>query len=305
LEQRLDPQFFELVPFNHLQFTLAEWGGSEHSMLNDRIFTLLHEQPSGFVAELRGLKSSMTALHIPLRLEATADLVRFHQLQVKVQDLLREYGCAAQSSLFISIPIVRFKNTSSAQHLPSIEQWEECEFGEFRMKEWQICFRNEIQYRVLTTQYICHRGNLQSKFIPEENHPEVLDKRIEQGYGVELDVWCSEGKFWLGHDEPQYIVSFEWLMKDASKKYIHCKDGATFEHLLLRCGREGYRANLFYHTNEHYALTTRGHVIVHPDAQILEGSVNMMPEMSGRARSWEEREKAFAVCSDAIHNWKE
>ena len=36
---------------------------------------------------------------------------------------------------------------------------------------------------------------------------------LEKGFHVEVDVWCKEGRFWLGHDEPQYKVKREFLQK--------------------------------------------------------------------------------------------
>jgi hypothetical protein len=86
----------------------------------------------------------------------------------------------------------------------------------------------------------------------------------------------------------------------SSKKYIHTKDAKTLEYLLLRCGKEGYNPNIFYHTGEHYSLTTRNHIIVLPGQEILEGSVNMMPEMSPTPK---DTRQAFAVCSDSLSNF--
>ena len=304
LTQRLDPEYFEIIPFQTLTFELLRWKEGERSSVSDPMFTLLKKNSRSFVTTFRGVKASSTALHISLFFEDTRDAVFFHSLQAKCSQLLSEYGTAGHSALFHSLPIVRFKNTHSAKQLPSIEQWEECDFGELRMNEWRICREGLPFYRIPCQQFVCHRGNLESKFVPDENRPDILDRRIRDGFGVELDVWCSEDQYWLGHDEPQYEVSFDWLMKDGAKKYIHCKDGPTFEHLLLQCGREGYNPHLFYHTKEDYALTTRGHVIVHPGVHLLDCSINMMPEM-GAEKPWGEYYRAFAVCSDTIRNLRE
>lgn len=304
LHQRLDPQYFEIIPFETLKYELIRWTSGEQSVASDPMFQLLKANAKSFVMQFRGLKASYTALHIPIFFEDPRESVEFHKLQAKASHLLVEYGCGGHSSLFHSLPIVRFKNTNSAKHLPSIEQWEECDFGELRLTEWRIYCEGLAFYRAPCKQFLCHRGNLESKFVPDENRPDLLDRRISEAYGVELDLWCSDDKYWLGHDEPQYEVSFDWLMKDLSKKYIHCKDGETFEHMLLRCGREGYRPHLFYHTKEDYALTTRGHVIVHPGIYLLDGSINMMPEL-GPEKKTAEYHKAFAVCSDTIRNLRE
>jgi hypothetical protein len=260
----------------------------------------LKKDNHSFITKFRGVKVSMSAIHLWGYFEDSQEATRMNKLVATLEKGCQEYGLTYQKNIFVSVPIVRFKNTSSLQHVPSFERWEECEFGELRMLEWTIRKGEQTYYTVPLNRFICHRGNLEKKFVPDENKPELLDRRISEGYGVELDVWFAKGAYWLGHDEPQYEVSFDWLMKHLGSKYIHCKNGETFEHLLSRCGKEGYAANLFYHTSEDYALTTRGHVIVHPGKPLLRGSVNMMPEMSVQRRPLSEWNKTFALCSDSL-----
>ena len=304
LHQRLDPQHFEIIPFETIEYEFGRWAQGKEDMIDTAITKLLRENATSRTMVLRGLKASSTALHIPLFLEHANDLVGFHTFQAAFEHVLQTHGHTGYSSKFVSLPIVRFRSSFSHTYLPSIEQWEECDFGELRLNEWKVCSGDTVLFRMPCSQFLCHRGNYETKFVPDENRPDIVDRRIRDGYGVELDLWFRDERYWLGHDEPQYQISFEWLLYNLSKKYIHCKDGPTFEHMLLRCGREGYSPNLFYHTNEDYALTTRGDVICHPGKALLEGSINMMPEM-GSAKPKEEREKAFAVCSDAIRNWNQ
>ena len=300
LQRDASPEYFEILPLEDLKFELVRWTEPGCWCLDSFVMPALKKENHSFVLRFRGVKVSMTAVHLCGYFEDVNEGNRFQTLVGTLEKGLRDYGLTYQKNIFVSIPIVRFKNTFSRQRVPNLECWEECEFGELRMLEWAIKKEDQPFYSVSLNRFICHRGNLEQKFVPDENKPELLDRRISNGYSVELDVWFVKGGYWLGHDEPQYEVSFEWLMKDAAAKYIHCKNGETFEHLLSKCGRLGYNANLFYHTGEDYALTTRGHVIVHPGKPLLHGSVNMMPEMAVARRPQGEWNQTFAFCSDSL-----
>ena len=62
---------------------------------------------------------------------------------------------------------------------------------------------------------IAHRANIGGQDSAVENSPEQIDKCIELGYDVEIDLRYHKttDTFWLGHDEPQYKVSMWWLAK--------------------------------------------------------------------------------------------
>jgi hypothetical protein len=55
---------------------------------------------------------------------------------------------------------------------------------------------------------ISHRGNISGPNPEQENHPDYIWAAIQAGYDVEVDVWFENGKFMLGHDEPQYEFPF-------------------------------------------------------------------------------------------------
>ena len=58
-----------------------------------------------------------------------------------------------------------------------------------------------------------------------ENNPLYIDRALEKGYDVEVDIRGSfYTKFYLGHDEQQYMVSPEWLFERAGKLWLHAKD---------------------------------------------------------------------------------
>ena len=51
---------------------------------------------------------------------------------------------------------------------------------------------------------ISHRGNISGPNEITENTPEQITKAIHAGYDVEVDVWCIDSEFFLGHDEPKH-----------------------------------------------------------------------------------------------------
>ena len=55
-----------------------------------------------------------------------------------------------------------------------------------------------------------------------ENSPDYIQKAIDKGFHVEVDVWSFEDDgYWLGHDEPQYHVEENYL--ENSKLWCHAK----------------------------------------------------------------------------------
>jgi len=71
---------------------------------------------------------------------------------------------------------------------------------------------------------ISHRGNISGPNPEKENHPEYILAALQAGYDVEIDVWFENGKFMLGHDEPQYELPFELIDKKYPKIWVHCKN---------------------------------------------------------------------------------
>ena len=53
---------------------------------------------------------------------------------------------------------------------------------------------------------IAHRANIDGPDESTANEPKQIDKCIEQGYDVEIDVRYDPKteRLWLGHDEPKY-----------------------------------------------------------------------------------------------------
>ena len=55
----------------------------------------------------------------------------------------------------------------------------------------------------------------------DENNPEYINKAIEKGYDVEIDVRFENKKFFLGHDFNQFEINKEFLLN--KKLWCHAK----------------------------------------------------------------------------------
>lgn len=149
----------------------------------------------------------------------------------------------------------------------------------------------------MTTKFISHRGNLIGPYPDLENRPEYILNAINSGVDCECDAWLtpSDGKWWLGHDRPQYQVSLDFFIENAEHLWVHAKNLPALEALVdedVRC---------FYHDKDAYTLTSHGHIWAYPGARITENTVCVMPETMGPiVYTDEERARAYGICSDYI-----
>ena len=144
---------------------------------------------------------------------------------------------------------------------------------------------------------ISHRGNIDGKIPERENHPDYIDQAIALGYDVEIDLWVIGQIFMLGHDEPQYEVSMEWLHQRLHKLWIHCKNVTALEY--ANFFHDIKDLNYFWHEEDTATLTSKGHVWVYPGKQPINQSIAVMPEIYN-----EEVTQCKGVCSDYIKKYK-
>jgi len=141
---------------------------------------------------------------------------------------------------------------------------------------------------------ISHRGNINGKFESYENEPNYIDLAISKGYDVEVDVWFIDNILWLGHDNPQYGVDFNWFKDRLSKLWIHCKDIDS----VLFFKECGYDFNYFWHQEDHITLTSLNFIWAYPGKQPIKGSISVLPEINN-----EDINLCLGVCSDFIENY--
>ena len=142
---------------------------------------------------------------------------------------------------------------------------------------------------------ISHRGNINGNFEFYENEPNYIDKAILEGYDVEVDIWVTDGQIYLGHDNPQYGISFRWFKDRLNKLWIHCKNIEAVELF----SKSEYPFNFFWHQKDTLTLTSKGYIWVYPGKQPIKNSIAVLPEINNDNTS-----QCLGICSDYIHNYK-
>jgi hypothetical protein len=141
---------------------------------------------------------------------------------------------------------------------------------------------------------ISHRGNLNGKLPANENHPDYIDEAIHAGYDVEIDVWMIDNELYLGHDEPQYKIIYNWLSTRYEKLWIHCKNIEAMEWFNSMGG-----FNYFWHQSDTVTLTSMNIIWAYPGKQTIKGSVAVLPEIHN-----DDLSACIGICSDYINNYK-
>lgn len=120
---------------------------------------------------------------------------------------------------------------------------------------------------------ISHRGNLEGPSL-FENEPWHLEKVLEKGIDIEIDVRFIEGKFFLGHDFPQYEVSKNFLLQKGV--WCHAKDIFSLHSLLE------INAHCFFHNVDDATLTSQGYIWTYPGKELTLKSIAVLPEKFSR-----------------------
>ena len=106
---------------------------------------------------------------------------------------------------------------------------------------------------------ISHRGNIKEPLPNKENSPSYIDSALSSGYDVEVDIRFIDNKFYLGHDNPDYVVSELWLEKRKSKLWLHCKDLDS----AIQLSKNKNNFIYFCHNSDPYVLTSNNLIWVH------------------------------------------
>lgn len=83
-----------------------------------------------------------------------------------------------------------------------------------------------------------------------------IEKCIDLGFDVEIDIWHDGKQFLLGHDEPLYKVSVAQLFNWQNYIWLHCKNLEAMEEL----GHYKGEFNYFWHESDSYTLTSHGYI---------------------------------------------
>ena len=147
---------------------------------------------------------------------------------------------------------------------------------------------------------IAHRGNIDGPNPLEENRPEYIEAAILKGYDVEIDIRYDtfNKTLYLGHDEPQYPTSWFWLRKYIHHLWVHCKNiEALYE---IAHGTSGF--NYFWHQEDDFTLTSKGHIWTYPGKSYTPNSIIVMPEWNLDIKSFTDVKvyNCFGICSDYV-----
>jgi hypothetical protein len=145
---------------------------------------------------------------------------------------------------------------------------------------------------------IAHRGNINGPNLEKENNPKYIEDALNLGYDVELDIRYIDNKFYLGHDEPQYNVSLNWLTELKENFWIHCKNLKSLEFFT----NSSFNFNYFWHQEDDYTLTSKNYIWTYPGKPYGEMSIIVMPELNNSIdRLIEIKDyKCMGICSDYI-----
>jgi hypothetical protein len=139
---------------------------------------------------------------------------------------------------------------------------------------------------------IAHRGNLNGPNKNLENHPDYILQTLNLGYECEIDVRYINEQLFLGHDNPDYKIEIDFLIKNSKKLWIHCKNIDALDYLL-----DFEDLNIFWHQEDEYTLTSKGYVWSYPKMKTITKSIILMPEWN----NFEFSNLGYGICSDYIY----
>ncbi len=147
---------------------------------------------------------------------------------------------------------------------------------------------------------IAHRGNTSGPNPEKENNPQYVDKAIDSGYNVEIDLRGSiDNRLYLGHDMPQYEITPDWLFERSEYLWIHTKDIMSLHSLTNQTDR----FNVFWHQHDDYTLTTKGFIWAYPGSILTPNTICVMPERAEYSDT--DLSDCLGICSDYINSYKE
>jgi len=136
---------------------------------------------------------------------------------------------------------------------------------------------------------ISHRGNTNGANIEKENDPNYIDVTLNIGFDVEIDIWYTDNAFYLGHDCPQYPITYDWLYRRKNKLWVHCKNIESLHKLNTK------RIHYFWHEKDTLTLTSKKIIWAYPGKQPIKNSIAVLPEINN-----DNIDECLGVCSDFI-----
>ena len=142
--------------------------------------------------------------------------------------------------------------------------------------------------------YISHRGNISGKNRDLENTPDYIDRALDLGYDVEVDLWVHGSNLFLGHDCGHSEIDLSFLYERNHKLWIHCKNHSAVDMM------SNTAFNWFWHDVDDMTITSKGFIWVYPGKQPINNSIAVIPELYEDNIS-----NCIGVCSDYIQDYYE
>ena len=137
---------------------------------------------------------------------------------------------------------------------------------------------------------ISHRGNLNGPNKQKENSIPYITEALQAGYSVEVDVWHTDGQFWLGHDKPQHKINIEFLTNECL--WCHAKNLEALVQM------QKQKIHYFWHDNDLVTLTSKNYIWAYPGV-VCSNSIAVLPEVANY-----NPQNHLGVCSDFIESYK-
>lgn len=145
---------------------------------------------------------------------------------------------------------------------------------------------------------IAHRGNLTGPHPEVENSLDYVDRALNRGFDVEIDLWGEGGSLFLGHDQPQYPVSINWLENRLAWLWVHCKNRGALE------VASETALNWFFHDSDAYTVTSQGYIWSYPGSEpVGKKCVALWFGPEDPTGSYSSNEP-FAICGDYVDSWR-
>lgn len=146
------------------------------------------------------------------------------------------------------------------------------------------------------TLIISHRGNVDGPEVATENKPNQIDFVIELGFQCEIDLRYENKQLYLGHDKPDYLIDYQWLLDRNKYLWVHCKSFDTINKLI----HDNVDINYFWHQDDEYTLTSKGYLWTFPGFKLGKKSIAVLPESHLSKDNWDDEtlRESYAVCTD-------
>lgn len=156
---------------------------------------------------------------------------------------------------------------------------------------------------------ISHRGNINGPVAATENSFAAIEKALDIGFDVEIDLWYLAGKFWLGHDQPERSLSIDNLDSWSQKGdiYVHCKNIWAAQFFIEDYGFKFRPVFPFMHDNDQAVFLRNEKLWVHPNAVhsvdpfLSKRCIAVLPNVRTAKYDFEvdlTLEKWYGVCTD-------